>query len=79
MTTRTFHGHDIEPIAPTFVREGDLIALRGNEPGEWHAYPVTFVRSIGDGSTRIEFDGRGGYFNQPDNMPVRIVRRDPKN
>lgn len=71
--THTFCDSDIEPIAPRLVRVGDLLAVRGDQPGEWHAHEVTYVRDDGT-STRIEYADL--YLRQPYWMPVRIVRRD---
>lgn len=76
---------DIESVPSANIREGDLIAFRG-EPGtnSWSGNRVTYHGRDGYSSYskctvwRIDYrapSGRESYLLQPDNMPVTRIRK----
>jgi hypothetical protein len=79
-----FSSTDVESVPSANIREGDLLAFRG-EPGtgRWSGNPVTHHGRDGYSTYskctvwRIEYrtpSGRDSYLLQPDNMPVTRIR-----
>jgi hypothetical protein len=75
----TYSDRHVVAVHPAQVREGDRLAFRTDQPGQWIARTVVASTDHGKGRQYIEFENeqsRTGvsYVEQPLDLPIRVIR-----